>query len=219
MKLLLVEDDIPLGDSLRRVLAGQGNAVVWLRTAVDAGRRLHLERFEMVLLDIVLPDGSGLRLLHDLRARGDDTPVLMLTARDTVSDRVAGLDGGADDYLPKPFAMDELLSRIRVLQRRGRGQLRAAWQVGDLHIDTARRRVTVGSSEVSLSAREYDILVTLAADPGRVLTRRQIERSLTLVDSMDSNVLDVHVYNLRRKLGAGRIVTVRGVGYALEPAP
>ena len=216
MKLLLIEDDVPLGRSLHRVLADQGHVVLWLRTFDDARRRVRAERFDLVLLDIVLPDGSGLDLLHALRAEGDTTPVMMLTARDTVLDRVLGLDGGADDYLPKPFAMDELLSRIRVLQRRHRGQLSAAWQVGDLVIDTARRRVTVGTVDVALSAREYDILVTLAADPGKVLTRRQIERSLKLVDASDSNAVDVHVYHLRRKLGAGRIATVRGVGYVME---
>jgi DNA-binding response OmpR family regulator len=216
MKILLVEDDMHLGQSLRRVLADQGHTVVWLRLASEARHQLQSETFDTVLLDIVLPDGSGLDLLNAIRSRGDTVPVMMLTARDAVSDRVAGLDGGADDYLPKPFAMEELLSRIRVLQRRGRGHLSASWRVGELSIDTSRRRVMMGDTEVSLSAREYDILVTLAADPGKVMTRSQIDRALTLSEGGDSNALDVHIYNLRKKLGAARIATVRGVGYALE---
>lgn len=216
MKILLVEDDMPLGQSLSRVLSDQCHTVVWLRLATEAQHHLQSEPFDTVLLDIVLPDGSGLDLLTDIRSRGNTVPVMMLTARDAVSDRVAGLDGGADDYLPKPFAMEELLSRIRVLQRRGRGHLSAAWRLGELSIDTSRRRVMMGDAEVLLSAREYDILVTLAADPGKVMTRSQIDRALTLSEGSDSNALDVHIYNLRKKLGAARIATVRGVGYALE---
>jgi len=216
MKILLVEDDVPLGDSLRRVLAEQGHVVVWLRLALDAQHQLQTESFDILLLDIGLPDGSGLDLLTAIRSRGNTLPVMMLTARDAVSDRVAGLDGGADDYLPKPFAMEELLSRIRVLQRRSRGQLSAHWQVGELSIDTSRRRAQINDKEVALSAREYDILVTLAADPGKVMTRSQIERSLKLIDGGESNTLDVHIFNLRKKLGGTRIATVRGVGYVLE---
>jgi DNA-binding response OmpR family regulator len=216
MKILLVEDDVPLGQSLARVLQDNGNATVWLRTLVDARRHIAVEAFDLMLLDIVLPDGSGLQLLQELRARAVATPVMMLTARDSVGDRVAGLDGGADDYLPKPFAIEELLSRIRVLLRRTRSQLTSSWLVGNLAIDTARRRVSVDGAEVSLSAREYDILVALAADPGKVMTRAEIERQMVVTDLGDSNALDVHIYKLRKKLGADRIGTVRGVGYVLE---
>ncbi|MBG6219661.1 MULTISPECIES: response regulator transcription factor [unclassified Janthinobacterium] len=216
MKILLVEDDLPLGRSLRRVLVEQGHVVIWLRLVTEAKNHLQIETFDIVLLDIVLPDGSGLDLLFLIRARGDTVPVMMLTARDAVTDRVMGLDGGADDYLPKPFAMEELLSRIRVLQRRSRGQLSAAWRVGTLSIDTSKRQVRIEGDEVTLSAREYNILVILAADPGKVMTRAQIERSLMLSDGIESNAVDVHIYNLRKKLGTARIATVRGVGYALE---
>lgn len=216
MKILLVEDDVPLGQSLSRVLSSQGNAVVWLRLASEAQHHLQASTFDMVLLDIVLPDGSGLDLLSTIRGRGQSVPVMMLTARDGVSDRVAGLDGGADDYLAKPFAMEELLSRIRVLQRRSRTQLSAHWQIGNLSIDTARRVVQVDKKTVFLSAREYDILLSLAVDPGKVMTRAQIERSWVLIGQKDSNILDVHIHNLRKKLGSARISTVRGVGYALE---
>jgi DNA-binding response OmpR family regulator len=216
MKTLLLEDDAPLGRSLVQVLAAQGHVTVWLRDLASARRHLRIDDFDLLLLDIVLPDGSGLDLLREARSSGIPSAIMMLTARDTVSDRVAGLDGGADDYLPKPFAMEELLSRIRALQRRGRAQLSATWSVGDLTIDTAGRRVWVSQREVMLSAREYDILASLAAEPGKVMTRIDIERATRLVDTGESNALDVHIYNLRKKVGTERIGTVRGVGYVLE---
>ncbi len=218
MKILLVEDDAPLGRSLSQVLTDQGHAAMWLREVAAARRHLAADRFDLLLLDIVLPDGSGLDLLAELRARGLALAIMMLTARDAVTDRVAGLDGGADDYLAKPFAIDELLSRVRALQRRTRSHLSAVWAVGDLSIDTARRRVVLQGSEVALSAREYDILAALATEPGKVMTRRDIERGSLLVDTAESNTLDVHIYNLRKKLGSQRIGTVRGVGYVLETA-
>jgi DNA-binding response OmpR family regulator len=216
MKILLVEDDAPLGRSLLRVLTDQGHAAVWLRELKVARQHIAGDAFDLMLLDVVLPDGSGLDLLREIRTRGDSTPIMMLTARDTVTDRVLGLDGGADDYLPKPFAVDEMLSRIRALQRRVHGRLSATWEVGDLSINTARRRVCLRGGEVLLSAREYDILAALAAEPGKVMTRRDIERGSQLLETAESNSLDVHIYNLRKKLGAHRIGTVRGVGYVLE---
>jgi DNA-binding response OmpR family regulator len=219
MKILLLEDDAPLGSSLLRVLSEQGHATVWLRNVAAARQQLATDEFDLLLLDIVLPDGSGLALMAELRARQFNAPIMMLTARDAVSDRVAGLDGGADDYLAKPFAMQELLSRVRALQRRRHGQLSAVsavWQLGSLSIDTARRRVSVHSAEVPLSTREYDILVALATEPGKVLTRRDIDRASQLVETSESNTLQVHIHNLRKKLGAQRIGTVRGVGYVLE---
>jgi DNA-binding response OmpR family regulator len=216
MKLLLLEDDEALGRSLVQVLNAQGHATVWLRDLASARQHLCIDEFDLLLLDIVLPDGSGLDLLREARARGIQSAILMLTARDAVSDRVAGLDGGADDYLAKPFAIEELLSRIRALQRRGRAQLTAIWSVGALKIDTAGRRVWVDEDEIALSAREYDVLVSLAASPGTVMTRADIDRGTRLVDAAESNALDVHIYNLRKKIGAERIGTVRGVGYVLE---
>jgi DNA-binding response OmpR family regulator len=216
MRVLLVEDDLPLGTSLGRVLREQGLPTLWVRSCTEARQFLGQEAFDIVLLDIVLPDGSGLDVLAWLRAAEHDVPVMMLTARDAVSDRVTGLDAGADDYLAKPFAMEELLSRIRVLLRRRGAQRSAVWAVGALVIDTARRSVSLDGQPVALSAREYGILAVLAADPGRVMTRKDIESALSLADAAESNTLDVHVYNLRRKIGAARITTVRGVGYALE---
>ncbi len=219
MTILLIEDDLPLGTSLQRVLADAGHSVVWLRTAAAAKRFLDQQSFELALLDVMLPDDSGLAVLRWLRARGDATPVLMLTARDSVSDRVEGLDSGADDYLPKPFAIEELLSRIRVLQRRQHQQLSAVWSLGSLQIDTARRRVRLNELDVPLSAREYDLLLALAGHPGKVMTRTQIEQAAAITETTDSNTLDVHIYNLRKKLGSQMIGTVRGVGYVLEVAP
>jgi DNA-binding response OmpR family regulator len=216
--ILLVEDDLPLGTSLQRVLNDAGHNVVWLRTAADATRFLSQQSFELVVLDVVLPDDSGLSVLRWLRGRGDATLVLMVTARDSVGDRVEGLDSGADDYLPKPFAIEELLSRIRVLLRRQRQQLSATWSLGGLQIDTARRRVKLHDVEVQLSLREYDLLLALAGNAGRVMTRAQIERLVAASDSNESNTLDVHIYNLRKKLGSQMIGTVRGVGYVLEMA-
>lgn len=214
--ILLVEDDLPLGNSLQRVLTVAGHHVVWLRTSADARRFLQEQPFALVLLDIGLPDETGLDLLAWMRAQGQATPVMLLTARDSVGERVLGLDAGADDYLGKPFAIEELLSRVRALLRRHSGQTSSVWQIGPLCIHTARRRVQVHGQDVHLSAREYDILRALAEDPGRVLTRAQIEASSSPADTLDSNATDVHVYKLRRKLGNHLISTVRGVGYVLE---
>lgn len=215
MNLLLVEDDVPLGGSLQQLLRGAGYPTVWVRTAVDAKRFLDSESFDLLLLDIVLPDESGLQVLQWLRARGSLTPTMMLTARDSVSDRVSGLDGGADDYLAKPFAVPELLSRVRALLRRQGSQRSALWQIGAIEIDTKRRKVSVAGDEVSLSQREFDLLCVLAAEPGKVITRLQLERTSLNGDELESNALDVHIHNLRKKLGSSCIETVRGVGYAL----
>jgi DNA-binding response OmpR family regulator len=216
MNLLLVEDDLPLGGSLQQLLCGAGYPTVWVRTAVDAKRFLESESFDLLLLDIVLPDESGLKVLQWLRARGLLTPTMMLTARDSVSDRVSGLDSGADDYLPKPFAVPELLSRVRVLLRRRGNQRSAIWQIGGIEIDTAKRKVSVSGNEIALSQREFDLLSVLAMEPGKVITRAQLERTSPNGDDSESNTLDVHIHNLRKKLGVTCIETVRGIGYALR---
>jgi DNA-binding response OmpR family regulator len=216
MTLLLVEDDLPLGGSLQHVLSAAGHPTVWLRGGEAAQQRLLAEPFDIVLLDIVLPGISGLDVLRWMRARGLATPVLMLTTRDSVGDRVVGLDGGADDYLPKPFAVEELLSRVRALSRRHQQQLTAVWRVGAVEIDTARRRVLASGTEVPMPAREFDILMALVGSAGKVMTRPQIEKAASLTPSAESNVLDVHIYNLRKKLGNDFIATVRGVGYVLD---
>ena len=216
MKLLLVEDDQPLGDALRTVLSANGCMVTWVRTGEDAQRFIRSEDFDLLLFDIVLPNLSGLALLTWTRTLRCESPIMMLTARDSVVDRVLGLDGGADDYLPKPFAMEELLSRCRVLLRRNGDQRAAVWRIGRLQITTASRQVTVSDIAVALSPREFDLLVRLAMSPGTVMTRAQLSRGSNAEDSLEGNAVDVHVHTLRRKLRGNNITTVRGVGYLLE---
>jgi DNA-binding response OmpR family regulator len=216
MNTLLVEDDGPLGSSLQEVLTKAGYATTWVRCAEDAKRFLAAEEFGLAVLDIVLPGESGLELLAWMRGRHLGTPIVMLTARDSVSDRVRGLDGGADDYVPKPFAVEELLSRIRAVTRRIGPQRSAHWQIGKLAIDTAGRRVRMAERDITLSQREFDVLLVLASEPGKVFTRAQIERSVTAQGGGDSNAVDVHIHNLRKKLGSEAIATVRGIGYVLE---
>lgn len=218
MNLLLVEDDLPLGSSLQQVLRDAGYPTMWVRTAADAKRFLESETFDLVLLDIVLPDESGLEILGWIRGRGLLTPTMMLTARDSVNDRVNGLDGGADDYLAKPFAVPELLSRMRALLRRQGNQRSAIWRVGSIEIDTGRRKVRVDDADIALSKREFDLLYALALQPGKVMTRAHLEQTSPNGDDAESNALDVHIHNLRKKLGSNRIETIRGVGYALEPS-
>jgi DNA-binding response OmpR family regulator len=216
MKLLLTEDDAQLGEALQAILLANGYAVTWVRSAEDAQRFIQGENFDLLLIDIVLPRMSGLELLRWTRDRAMESAVMMLTARDSVFDRVLGLDSGADDYLPKPFATDELLSRIRALLRRRSSQKSAVWQVGPLTIETARRRVMIDGNVVNLSQREYDLLWRLASNPGQVLTRRQLASGSESEHDVDSNAIDVHIYSLRKKLGNDLIGTVRGVGYVLE---
>jgi DNA-binding response OmpR family regulator len=216
MKLLLTEDDAQLGEALQALLVTHGYAVTWVRCAEDAQRFIQGENFDLLLIDIVLPRMSGLDLLRWTRDRVTESAVMMLTARDSVFDRVLGLDAGADDYLPKPFATDELLSRIRALLRRRSSQKSSVWQIGPLTIETARRRVTIDGTVVNLSQREYELLWRLANDPGQVLTRRQLASGSEAEYGMESNAIDVHIYSLRKKLGNDLIGTVRGVGYVLE---
>jgi len=216
MKTLLVEDDAPLGSSLQEALTKGGYATTWVQRAPDARRFLQAEDFGLALLDIVLPGESGLELLAWMRRERMTLPVIMLTARDAISDRVGGLDAGADDYLAKPFAVEELLSRIRAVTRRSGPQRSAHWQIGRLTIDTAARRAYRSGNEIALSQREFDILLVLASAPGKVFTRMQIERASRNCDCGDSNAVDVHIHNLRKKLGSEYIGTVRGVGYLLE---
>jgi len=216
MKLLLTEDDAQLGEALRAILVTNGYSVTWVRSAEDAQRFIQGENFDLLLIDIVLPRMSGLDLLRWTRELTKESAVMMLTARDSVFDRVLGLDAGADDYLPKPFATDELLSRIRALLRRRSSQKSSVWQIGPLTIETARRRVTIDGNVVNLSQREYELLWRLASNAGQVLTRRQLASGSDAEYGVDSNAVDVHIYSLRKKLGNDLIGTVRGVGYVLE---
>jgi two-component system OmpR family response regulator/two-component system response regulator QseB len=216
MRFLLVEDDRMIGDSLRAALRMEGHAVDWVRDAEAAGATLASERFDLVLLDLGLPRGNGLDVLRELRARGDATPVIVLTARDGPGDRVAGLDSGADDYLVKPFELDELSARIRAVHRRQSGRAVSLLSHGGVSLDPATRQVMRDGRPVLLSVREYAVLETLMQRPGAVLSRAQIEdRLYGWGEEIESNAVSVYVHQLRRKLGSDFIRNMRGVGYFL----
>lgn len=217
MHLLLVEDDLDLGAALQRALVGHGFACTWVRSVKDA--RLQVEAsdlFACAVLDLGLPDGEGLELLRAWRRTGVMLPVIVLTARDAVASRVAGLDAGADDYVVKPVAPEELASRIRAVTRRAAGQLSSEWVVGTLRIHIGRREVRQHGALVSLSPKEFQIIEELARNGGDVVTKHRMAQLLQPYgDPIEFSTLDWHIHNLRRKLGAGVIQTVRGVGYFL----
>ena len=216
MRILLVEDDPLLGDGLRAGLRQQGFQVDWVRDGSAAQRELRSGVYTAAVLDLGLPILDGLDVLTQVRAAGVATPVLVLTARDAVSDRIRGLDGGADDYVVKPIDLAELGARLRALVRRSHGQPRECLQAQGVALDPAARTVTLAGEPVTLSTREFDLLHALMLNPGRVLTRDQLEQHLYAWGrEVDSNAVEVHIHHLRRKLGSGLIVTVRGVGYTL----
>ncbi len=220
MKLLLVEDDLDLGNGVRIALDGHGLSVVWVRRLADAARALEQQSFEMVLLDLGLPDGDGISLLARLRREWRRLPVLILSARDGLHDRLHGLDSGADDYLVKPFALAELVSRVRALARRSYGTDDGTLQLRGLSLHEPTRRVSVQGQEVELSRCEFDLLALLLRRVDRVVTRRGIEEEVIPGGSANgSNALEVHVSNLRRKIGPGFIRTVRGIGYVIDSRP
>ena len=217
MRFLLVEDDPMIGDTLRAALRMEGHAVDWVRDAAAAQSTLASERFDLVLLDLGLPQGNGLDVLRAARGRGDATPVIVLTARDGPGDRVAGLDAGADDYLVKPFELDELGARIRAVLRRQAGRAAPVLSHAGVTLDPATRQVTRDGQPVLLSAREYAVLELLMQRPGAVLSRAQIEdRLYGWGEEIESNAVSVYVHQLRKKLGAEFIRSMRGVGYFLD---
>lgn len=217
MRILVVEDDPLLGDALQVGLRGLGFAVDWLRDGTGGDAALRSGEFSAVVLDLGLPKLAGLDVLRAMRGRGDRTPVLVLTARDAVDDRVRGLDAGADDYMVKPAAIAELAARLRALVRRATGVAGGQVEAGPLRIDPAARTVTFRDRPVELQPREFAVLLELALHAGRVLTRSQLEERLYEWDrSLESNAIEVHVHHLRRKLEPALIRTVRGVGYLLE---
>jgi two-component system, OmpR family, response regulator QseB len=207
-----------IGEAIRAGLKREGFTVDWVRDGAAGAGVLGTEHFDLLLLDLGLPGSDGLRLLQGLRARGAALPVLIITARDAVSDRVAGLDAGADDYLIKPFDLDELAARIRALLRRKSGRSSASLAHLDVVLDPAGHRVTQAGAEVSLSPREFALLELLLERPGTILSRAQIEERLYgWGEEVESNAVEVHIHGLRRKLGAQFILTVRGVGYRVRP--
>lgn len=217
MRLLLVEDDALLGDGLRAGLVQDGYSVDWLREGTSAEAALCSSSYDLAVLDINLPGRSGLQLLKGLRNSGSTLPVLLLTARDTVADRVTGLDSGADDYLIKPFDLDELLARLRALLRRHSGRASPEFRHGDLVVDPAAHTVTLTGSPVEISPREFAVLQLLLENRGKVLSRSRLEEGLYSWQSeVESNAVEVYIHHLRKKLGQSLIRTVRGVGYVID---
>ena len=217
MRLLLLEDDLQLGNALQMALTQSGLKGIWVRRVQEAKTLLQSDNFSVVLLDIGLPDGSGLDVLHWLRASNNAVPVIMLSARDALDDRLKGLDMGADDYMPKPFAIQELISRIRAITRRSVGFAEDVWRIGDLVIESTKHRATLAGSPLDLPLREYTLLLELARHAGRFVTRTKLQNVMfTSQKDIESNALEVHVHHLRKKLGMQRIRTIRGVGYLLE---
>jgi len=219
MRLLLVEDDVKLSDMLARSLREQGYAVDVSGDGSDAVYQASVNEYDAIILDVSLPKQSGLDVSRALRAKALAMPILMLTARDALSDRVTGLDAGADDYLVKPFELDELNARIRAVLRRHAGRADPLLSAGGVTLDPASRRVARDGVAVPLSAREFAVLEALLAKPGAVLSRAQLEdRLYGWGEEIESNAVSVYVHQLRRKLGADFIRTVRGVGYFVDPA-
>ena len=227
MRILIVEDEHKVAGALQEGLEGEHYEAAIAETGEDAFFRASAERFDLILLDVMLPGRDGLEVLRTLREQGVQTPVLLLTARDTLEDRVLGLDSGADDYLVKPFAFEELLARIRALLRRGRIDDALSLSVSDLHMDLLTRKVDRAGQPVDLTTREFELLEYLLRRQGRTVSRETLARDVWKVTERATpidNVIDVHIARLRRKIDAGgapRLIhTVRGVGFALgETAP
>jgi two-component system OmpR family response regulator/two-component system response regulator QseB len=216
MRILLAEDDALLGDGLRAGLRQLGFLVDWVRDGDAAERELHAQPYEAAVLDLGLPRKDGLEVLAAIRRAGIATPVLVLTARDAIPDRIRGLDAGADDYVLKPVDLHELAARLRALVRRAHGQPQECLRAQDVVLDPAARSVRQGGEAVTLSTREFDLLQAFMLSANRVLSREQLEQQLySWGQEVDSNAIEVHIHNLRRKLGTALIHTVRGVGYML----
>lgn len=217
MRLLLVEDDELLGDAIKVGLKQEGYTVDWVKDGYSAGNALADNEFDLVVLDLGLPKKSGLEVLKELRAIGKNLPVMILTAKDSVQDRVLGLDSGADDYLVKPFDLDELCARLRVLQRRTVGRSAPIIEHGNISLDPAAHKVLLKGEVVNLSMREFALLQHLLENIGRVIPRARLEEKLYGWDAeVESNSLEVFIHHLRKKLGTELIRTVRGVGYMIE---
>ena len=215
MHVLLVEDDLDLGPALLSALRQEGLTCLWVRRAADAQAALGVE-VDMVLLDLALPDGEGLSLLRQWRSRELTVPVIVITARSTLDDRLSGLDGGADDYLVKPFEVPELLSRLWAVHRRHTRRASEHWVVGNIIVEPRARRAWLGEQALDLTAREFELLLELAREPTAVVSKTSLcQRLEPMGDPVDPATVEVHLSNLRRKIGPERVRTVRGVGYQL----
>jgi two-component system OmpR family response regulator len=216
MRILLVEDDPGIGAAVQDQTIAEGHCVDRVMTIADARACLLGVAYDLILLDLMLPDGGGLTLLRDLRARGSNTPVIILTARDRITERIEGLNAGADDYLVKPFDLDELSARIGAVARRYAGKPNPLIRLGELQIDLASRGIFGPEGRIDLSQREWAIFEALLQRPGSILTKPQLEERLYSFDSeVESNTIEVYVSRLRKKLGRDAIETLRGLGYRL----
>jgi two-component system OmpR family response regulator len=216
VRVLLIEDDRGLGSAVRDQIADGGHSVDWVTRLAEARDHVGAASYELILLDLMLPDGRGLDFLKALRTAGDVTPVVILTAMDQISDRIAGLNAGADDYLVKPFDLQELTARLAAVSRRYHGNPNPLVTVGDLAIDLAAKSVRRGGRPVTLTAREWALFEAFVHRPGVILSKSQLEERLYAFDrEVDSNTIEVHVSRLRKKLGPDAVETVRGLGYRL----
>ena len=216
MHLLMIEDDLDLGRALQQALKAEGISSQWLRRSADAPLLLDDPAIDVVLLDLSLPDGSGFDLLARWRRAGGRVPIIIITARSALEDRLVGLDGGADDFIVKPFATPELVSRIRAVMRRYAQQASEVWTLGELRIEPKRHQAHLGDQALELSPREFRLLLELGREAGTVVPKGVLSQRLEpLGDPVEFGAIEVHVSNLRRKIGAQRIRTVRGVGYML----
>lgn len=217
MRIMLVEDDELLGDGVKKGLSQMGYTVDWVKNGKDAEHAILSEHFDLIVLDIGLPKMSGLEVLQNVRDESVTTPVLILTARETVEDRVRGLDSGADDYLTKPFDLDELGARARALIRRSTGRADSTIHYRNITMDPASHTVKLDGETVNFPRREFSLLQKLLENTGQVLSREQLMQSIYgWEEDVDSNTLEVHIHNLRKKLNASFIKTIRGVGYMAE---
>lgn len=216
MRILLVEDDTLLGEGIRVGLRQDGYAVDWIKSGEAAEQALATDAFDLVVLDLGLPGRDGLSVLQHLRQAGNNTPVMILTARDTVADRIQGLDGGADDYLIKPFDLDELAARARALIRRSKGRTTPLLQHGSLTLDPASHQVIYKDQPVEMSPREFALLRILMENADKLVSKTRLQETLYGWDQdVESNAVEVHIHHLRKKLDSELIETVRGVGYRL----
>ncbi len=218
MRILLVEDDVMIGKGICAVLKMAHFTVNWVQDGIEAEHALELETYSLLLLDLGLPRKNGLEILKSLRGRGNTIPVLILTARDAVGERIQGLNSGADDYLVKPFDLDELIARMRALLRRNFGQESNVITYGEITIDTIKHDVRLSGDLINLSAKEFTIFYALMENPGAVLSRDKLEEKLYgWDDEISSNTIQVYIHNLRKKIGGDIIQNVRGVGYRIGP--
>lgn len=217
MKILLVEDDVLLGDGVRVGLSQAGFIVDWLQNGEQALLATAVGHYDVMILDLGLPKIDGMNVLHTLRSRQDNIPVLVLTARDTLSDRVAGLDGGADDYMGKPFDLEELCARVRALARRQEGRGNPVIEHGNIRLDPAGQSVTLDGVAVGLTHKEFTLLLILIENAGKVMSRSKLDEALySWGEEVESNAIEVHIHHLRKKLVSGLIRNVRGVGYIID---